>query len=118
MTSRAEAAETIASDIINEGVGAVVYSFPPAPQQAQMPHVAIVYTGATDTEFQFEVHVVVAASQPTVRQAYATFLDLVQRVDEALDASGWGPPGDSANWQSTMDAWIATYRIDFPRDDF
>lgn len=118
MTTRAEAAEEIATDIINESVGATVYAFPPAPQQAQMPHVAIVYDGATDTEFQFEVHVVMSAGQPTVRQAHATFLELVQKVDEALDSAGWGPPGDSATWVSTIDAWVASFRINYPRDDF
>ena len=118
MTTRAEAAETIAADLINESVGATVYSHPPAPHLAQMPHVAVVYNGSTDTEFLFEVHVLMNASQPTARQAYATFLDLVQRVDEALDASGWGPPGDSPQWASNIDAWATVFRIQYPRDDF
>lgn len=118
MTTRAEAAEILAADLINEGVGATVYAHPPAPTQAQMPHVAVLYQGSTDTEFEFEIHVLMNASQPTARQAYSTFLDLVQRVDEALDASGWGPPGDSAQYASQIDAWATVFRIRFPRDDF
>lgn len=118
MTTRAEAAAIIAADLINEQLGATVYSFPPTPQTAQMPHVAILYSGATDTEFEYEIHVVMAASQPTARQAHATFLTLVQAVDEALDASGWGPPGDNAQYAAQIDSWVAVFRINFPRDDF
>jgi hypothetical protein len=118
MTTRAQAAAQIANDLIAEGIRCKVFDRAPTNAEAPNPHVAVVYMGADSTEFMFNVQVVRAASQPSGEGAYRLWLALIQEVDEALDASGYGPPTDNSSYNTQLDAWTTVFAINFPRDDF
>jgi len=75
-------------------------------------------TSDDPTEFNIVIYVVTQASLPSAEAAYRDHLDLVQQVDEALDAAGYGPPQGSYDSRPDLDAYIYSFAVQFPRDDF
>lgn len=118
MTTRREAVQQIADDLRAEGITAAVFDRPPSATEAPNPHVAVMLTSDDPTEFNITVYVVTAASLPSAADAYYQHLELVQQVDEALDAAGYGPPTGTDQARSDLDAYVYQFNVEFPRDDF
>jgi hypothetical protein len=118
MTTRQEAVAQVALDLRREGITATVFDRPPSATEAPNPHVAVMLTSDDPTEFNMTVYVVTQASLPSAEAAYRDHLTLVQQVDEALDAAGYGPPSGNYSARSDLDAYVYQFDIQFPRDDF
>lgn len=118
MTTRAQAVTAVADDLRREGITCAIFDRPPSATEAPNPHVAVMLTSDDPTEFNMTVYVVTQASLPSAQTAYRDHLELVQQVDEALDAAGYGPPSGSYAARQDLDAYVYQFDIQFPRDDF
>lgn len=118
MTTRAQAVTAVADDLRREGITCAIFDRPPSATEAPNPHVAVMLTSDDPTEFNMTVYVVTQASLPSAQTAYQDHLALVQQVDEALDAAGYGPPSGSYAARQDLDAYVYQFDIQFPRDDF
>lgn len=116
-TSRLEAHRALADTIRAAGINAV-YARPVSPVEAPNPHVAVILQNDSETEYNFAIYVVTNASLPSMATAYEAHMDLVERVDDALRGSSYGPPVGGDASRQDLDAFVYTFQIEFPRNDF
>lgn len=93
------------------------HAWRPGNEVATPVGVCVVFAGATSNEQLWQIQGYVAASHLPVADVQYVIDELVEELDDAVGAAGYGPSVWEINYLSSDDVWVAVNDLEVPRVD-